>query len=275
MKGRWDKDTTRVTVIRRDLLMRACLTFFMALSVVLSLMSPPDLLAGGLPPDQNKAHIGKLPLVELPAADAENDILAIILSGDGGWADLDRDFGYAFQKMGVSTIGFDSLKYFWKPRKPSEVSRDLGEVVRYYMKAWNKQSVLLVGYSFGASWLPFLVNRLPLDIQAHVRLVALLAPGDYANVEIHVGDWIRDERRPGALNVPPEAARIQRPVLCVYGEEEESESICPGLKGDDVHILRMKSGHHFGGDYATIENTILNFVKPVTPHPVPIGNFMR
>ncbi|MEK6777928.1 MAG: AcvB/VirJ family lysyl-phosphatidylglycerol hydrolase [bacterium] len=239
------------------------------------LMIPPDLQAVALPPDQNKAHIGRLPLVELPAADTDNDILAIILSGDGGWADLDRDFGDAFQKMGISTIGFDCLKYFWKPRKPSEVSRDLGEVVRYYMKAWNKQDVLLVGYSFGAAWLPFLVNRLPSDIQAHVRLVALLAPGDYANVDIHVGDWIRDERRAGALNVAPEASIIRCPVLCVYGEEEESESICPGLKGAGVHILRMPSGHHFGGYYTTIENTILNFVKPVTPGPDPVKNIIR
>ena len=42
------------------------------------------------------------PVVELRALDADNDVLAIILSGDGGWTDLDRDFGRAFQKKNGS-----------------------------------------------------------------------------------------------------------------------------------------------------------------------------
>jgi type IV secretory pathway VirJ component len=210
--------------------------------------------------DLNSVRNKKLPVVELPVADAQNDILTVILSGDGGWADLDRDFGNAFQKRGISTLGFDCLKYFWKPRHPQEVSLDLEIILRHYLEVWHKKEIVLVGYSFGASWLPFLVNRLPADLQAQVRLVVLLAPAKYVNVEIKMNDWFRDIKRPGGLTVPEEAAKIRQELLCVYGKEEEAESICPSLKGPNMHIIPRAGGHHFDHDYSPIENAILKSV---------------
>ena len=204
---------------------------------------------------------GELPLVERQAPASNNDIFAIILSGDGGWADLDRDFGNAFQSRGLSTVGFDCLQYFWKPREPAEVSRDLDAVIRCYMEVWKKKRVLLVGYSFGADWLPLLVNRLPSDLQGRVHQVVLLAPSESVNVEIKMGDWFQDVQRPGALNVVLEAARIHQPVLCVYGAEEEDKSICPRLKGSNVRHLRMPGGHHFDKQYSPIEDAILRDIE--------------
>jgi type IV secretory pathway VirJ component len=204
---------------------------------------------------------GGLPLVELPVARADNDLLAIILSGDGGWADLDRDFGQAFQARGVATVGFDCLKYFWKARQPPEVAADLERAIRRYLDAWSKRRLLLVGFSFGADWLPSLVNRLPADLQERVALVVLLAPEDTFNLEIKVGDWLSDSVRPGALEVLPEAARLRPPVLCVYGTDEADKSICPRLKAPNVRVLPRPGGHHFNQDYAPIEDAILYGLK--------------
>jgi type IV secretory pathway VirJ component len=203
----------------------------------------------------------RLPLVELPATGADNDLLAIILSGDGGWADLDRDFGQAFQARGVATVGFDCLKYFWKARQPAELAADLERAIRHYLSAWSKRRLLLVGFSFGADWLPFLVNRLPAELQARVDLVVLLAPEDTVNLEIKVGDWLSDSVRPGALDVLPEARLLRMPVLCVYGTDEADKSICPRLKAPNVRVLPRPGGHHFDHDYAPIEDAILNGVK--------------
>ncbi len=208
------------------------------------------------------------PVVELRAVDnTGNDVLAIILSGDGGWADLDRDFGKAFQKKGISTVGFNCFNYFWQAREPDEVSRDVNAVLRHYLNAWHKHKLLLVGYSFGASWLPFITNRLPPDLQARVTLVALLAPAKFANIEIKANDWFTDVHRPGALDVISEAARIRLPILCVYGAEQEGEALCPVLRGSNVRILRVPGGHHFNQDYATVEDAILKYVETVPQKP--------
>ena len=203
----------------------------------------------------------KLPVEELPAIGSGNDVLAIILSGDGGWRDLDRDFGDIFQQRGISTVGFDCLKYFWEPRHPAEVARDLETILRYYLKTWEKKRVMLVGYSFGASWLPLLINRLPFDLQNQISLVVLLAPGPYTNIEIKMSDWLNDTRHPGALDVTKEATALRHPILCVYGTEEQDDSLCPLIKGINRRIMAVPGGHHFNNDYGPIENTILEYFK--------------
>jgi type IV secretory pathway VirJ component len=202
-----------------------------------------------------------LPLVELPVTGTDSDLLAVILSGDGGWADLDRDFGHAFQQRGVATVGFDCLKYFWKPRQPAEVAADLQSALHHYLGAWSKRRLLLVGFSFGAGWLPFVVNRLPDDLRERVSLVVLLVPADDANLEIKVGDWLGDSVRPGALEVLPEAERLRPPVLCVYGLDEADKSICPRLEAPNIRVVGRPGGHHFNHDYAPIEDAILKAVN--------------
>jgi type IV secretory pathway VirJ component len=210
----------------------------------------------------DRTALANLPLIELPAPESNNDILAIILSGDGGWADLDKTFGEAFQQRGISTVGFDCLKYFWKTRKPAEASRDIEALVRYYLQTWKKKRVLLVGYSFGADWLPFLVNRLPADLLPQIHLCVLLGPSSFVNVEVHVMDWMGDERRQGALDVLPEARLLKLPVLCVSGREEK-DSICPLLQGEKVTQLQMPGGHHFHHNYLPVIEAIFNTLQTI------------
>ena len=203
----------------------------------------------------------KLPVEELPVADSRSDVLVMILSGDGGWADLDRDFGRIFQQRGLATLGFDCLKYFWRPRHPAQTASDLETILTYYLKIWQKKRIVLMGYSFGASWLPLLINRLPAELQERISLVVLLAPGLYTNIEIKMGDWLYDTRRPGALDVAEAAAALRIPLLCVYGSEEKGDSLCPQLAGKDRQIMAVPGGHHFNHNYAPIEETILQYIQ--------------
>lgn len=238
--------------------MRIVNRVFMILLLFASVITPPSLaepetasiLTG--PP-----NISNSPLIELPVEKSDSDMMAVILSGDGGWADLDKVFGEAFQERGMATVGFDCLKYFWEPRQPAEVTRDLDAIIRYYLQTWGKKRVLLVGYSFGACWLPFLVNRLPHDLLRQVPLVVLLAPGSFANIEVHIKDWMGDERREGALDVLPETLQIKKPVLCVAGVEDDS-SICSLLSGNNAKKLITAGGHHFNHEYDKVINTIFS-----------------
>ncbi|MGH8506085.1 MAG: AcvB/VirJ family lysyl-phosphatidylglycerol hydrolase, partial [Stenotrophobium sp.] len=75
------------------------------------------LTAAEIKPVPPPASLGDLPVIELPAAavpsNANADTLAVILSGDGGWADLDKSVGKALSQKGVAVVGVDSLRYFW------------------------------------------------------------------------------------------------------------------------------------------------------------------
>jgi type IV secretory pathway VirJ component len=209
---------------------------------------------------QRPTDISELPITEVQAAESSQrgaDEFAVLLTGDGGWAGLDQELAARLAANGIATVGLNSLKYFWTERSPEQTSADVARVMRHYMTAWNKRRVLLVGYSFGADVLPFVVNRLPADLLGHVATLSLLGLDSNASFEISIADWI------GADNAGPptrpELARLGNvPVLCIYGEGEQ-DSICPDLPAPAITRQQIGKGHHFSGEYAAIAERILAF----------------
>ena len=219
----------------------------------------------GAPP----AQLADLPIVEVPATaaaggDAGNARrFAVLLSGDGGWAGIDKSIAAALAKQGVPVAGFDSLRYFWSARTPEGLAADLDRLIRYYAARWQRSEVLLIGYSQGADVLPFAINRLPARTRASVRLTALLGLGQKAAFEFHVTHWIGAS---GDRPIAPEAQKLSAAgTLCIHGSDER-DSLCPQLAPKHVRALVLPGGHHFGGDYDALAGRILEAV-PVSPPP--------
>lgn len=200
-------------------------------------------------------------LVEYQTPNTAERDMAVILSGDGGWADLDKQLGTLLAGRGISVLGFDCMKYFWDTRSPEETARDLNAVLSAYMKAWGKDRVILIGFSFGAAVLPFILSRMPETLKARVALATLLGSNSYANWEIHWGDWLHDQPHKSALPVPPELSKLSGvKLLCVYGSEEAKTSVCPGLGSPGIEVLELPGGHHFDGNYNNLADQILRRV---------------
>ncbi|MBS0445000.1 MAG: virulence factor family protein [Proteobacteria bacterium] len=201
------------------------------------------------------AQLADLPVVEVPVAPgAGGKRFVVLLSGDGGWAGIDKSLAAAFATEGIPVAGLDSLRYFWSRRTPDGLAADLDRVVRYYAARWQRSDVILVGYSQGADVLPFALNRLPAATRAHVVLAALLGPGQKASFEFHVSNWIGPS---GDLPIAPEAQKLLAAgTLCVYGETER-DSLCPELVPLHARGMPLAGGHHFGGDYDALAARIL------------------
>jgi type IV secretory pathway VirJ component len=218
---------------------------------VIAQMGPQPLTAAAAP-------VRDLPLIELPGPGATGT-LAVIVSGDGGWASLDREIGTVLAARGIAVVGLNSLQYFWRKRTPDEAGRDLARILRHYLEAWHTRDVLLVGYSLGAEVLPFMASRLPAELRSRVRLVALLAPGRSATYEFHVSEWLGS-----AGGGPPTAPEIERlagmRVLCLYGSDD-TDSACPQVRGGTAEVVRVPGGHHFGGSYAALADRILEAAR--------------
>ena len=220
----------------------------------------------GAPP----AQLADLPIVEVPATaaaggDAGNARrFAVLLSGDGGWAGIDKSIAAALAKQGVPVAGFDSLRYFWSARTPEGLAADLDRLIRYYAARWKRSEVLLIGYSQGADVLPFAINRLPARTRASVRLTALLGLGQKAAFEFHVTHWIGAS---GDRPIAPEAQKLSAAgTLCIHGSDER-DSLCPQLAPKHVRALALPGGHHFGGDYDALAGRILEAVPVSSPPP--------
>jgi type IV secretory pathway VirJ component len=216
-------------------------------------------IAGAHPPETARtasaAGLEDLALVEVPAAGPAGDAFAIVATGDGGWADIDESIAAGLAARGVPVVGWSSLRYYWAPRTPEGAAADLARIVDHYAQDWNKRRVLLVGYSFGADVLPFLVNRLPPPVRGRVAGVTLLGLSDTAAFEFHVTGWLgggQDPRHPTA----PEVAAMTVPVTCVHGADEE-DSACRSLKDPPVRVVAVGHGHHFDGLYGRLVDLIL------------------
>jgi type IV secretory pathway VirJ component len=221
-----------------------------ALSVAVQRLDPPPKKRAAPPP----AELAGLPIVEVPTKHA-GSTLAILISGDGGWAGIDKAVAASLVDKGIAVVGVDSLRYFWKERTPQSAAADVDRIVQHYLEAWGKQDILLIGYSQGADIMPFVVNRLPAATRAHVRLVALLGLGERAVFEFHLANWL--SQSDDGLPIAPELQRMSNVrALCIYNDEGEDSS-CPDAASNTLRAVSLPGGHHFGGDYDRVAALIL------------------
>jgi type IV secretory pathway VirJ component len=224
-----------------------------ALSTATRRLDPPP-----RPRATTPAELVGLPIVEIPAKQA-GTMLAILISGDGGWAGIDKAVAASLAEQGIAVVGVDSLRYFWKERTPQSTAADVDRILHHYMDAWDKKDAVLIGYSQGADILPFVVNRLPAQTRARVRLAAMLALGERAVFEFHLANWLS-----GSDDGLPIAPELQRMAgirsLCVYSDDADDSS-CPDAASATLRAVSLPGGHHFGGDYDRVAELILEQLR--------------
>jgi type IV secretory pathway VirJ component len=200
-----------------------------------------------------------LPLVEIPSTRGDSDTLVLFVSGDGGWANIDRSISRVLADSGMPVVGLNALQYFWTKRTPDAAARDLQWILERYMSAWKKRQVIFVGYSRGADVLPAMIRRLPPELQAKTRLIALLGPSPRVEFEFHMSDWLRVPS--AGMEVKPEVDRLAgHRILCLSGEDDQ-DSLCRILSGPHIEVVMLKGAHHFDRGYDKLGRIILDHLK--------------
>jgi type IV secretory pathway VirJ component len=200
----------------------------------------------------------KLPLIDVPATRGSSDTLVVFVSGDGGWAKIDKAVSGVLADEGMPVVGLNSLQYFWTKRTPESASRDLASIIDTNLARWKKTNVVLIGYSRGADVLPAMVVRLTPEQRSKIRLLALLSPSPHVEFEFHVADWMHDSKR--GLPVEPELAKLTTKTICVWGDDDD-DSLCRGLSLPHVRVVTLHGSHHFDGDYTKLARLILEALK--------------
>jgi type IV secretory pathway VirJ component len=201
--------------------------------------------------------VNDLPLIELAATGA-SDYFVILLSGDGGWANIDKDIGNLLKQQGIPVVGWNSLQYFWTRKTPETASADLARTIRHYQSAWRRHKVVLVGFSLGADVLPFMISRLPPPERAAIADTVLLSLGHKVDFEFHVTDWLGGGHR-DSREIAPELAKLSGPLLCVYGAQD-GDTLCRDYRTANATIAALPGDHHFQGDFKRVTALILTHV---------------
>ena len=185
------------------------------------------------------------PVSDLPlrpfAAAVPSPVMAVMLTGENGWAGIDRTITQALLDRGIPVVGFDIPAYFKNKRSPEQMSADLARVVRFYLDSWAADSVLLIGDARGASALTFMAARLPDDLRSKVKLVGLLEP----------------ELQLESMPTLPEASRLAgMSVVCVYGRKE-SKTLCPEMPPALGSVIVTDGSRHLDRDYTMLTELLL------------------
>lgn len=222
-----------------------------------TLLSAPALAHAQVAPAA-MSDVHDLPIIEL-RADRPSTTLAIVLSGDGGWADIDRQIGQTLAERGVDVIGFDDRAYLRTGRRdPNSVGADVQRVAQHYLSLWNDQRLVIVGYSRGADFAPFVATRLSPDLRRKLALVAMLGLEDHAGFKYRFSDLWAKHSNPSDPPILPELQKLRGTnMLCVYGTKEE-ESLCRGIDPTLVYPVPRIGGHHFDGDYKSLTELIIS-----------------
>ncbi len=206
-----------------------------------------------------------LPLIEVPAQQPGSGTVAIFLSGDGGWASLDKQVAQVFAEHGIGVIGLNSRAYLSSAKSPAQAANDVARIARAYLTQWSGTRLVLIGYSRGAVMLPFAATRLPADLKRRIALLAMLGLEQNMNFVFHWTDIVRNTKRPDDLPVGPELLRLRgTPMLCVYGSAEP-DSPCRGADPTLMQQIVRTGDHHFGGNYRELAQLLLAAVPPPAP----------
>ena len=174
-----------------------------------------------------------------------NTPLIFHMTGDGGAVRFDLKMFKEYHDNGFSFLGLNSLKYFSDKKTPDRVANEMIPVIKRYSQLWSKETLMLVGFSFGAEIIPFLYDRLPDDMKKELKLVVLLTPSKRSDFHIRMRDMIGIDKKNERYDVVNETAKIKfTKVLAIYGKEEK-----PSLKTSPdqpkLKILTIKGGHGF------------------------------
>lgn len=219
----------------------------------------------------DKNNLDQLPLVVLEGNShgdlANADIMALVISGDGGWANIDKDIANNLSGRGVPVVGWNSLQYFWEGKDPQIAGADLQQVLDHYTGLWHKTKVLLIGFSMGADVMPFMVNSLNHQTRAKVLSVNLLNPSTSVDFTFHLSGWLNSSAEDPYKTYPEASQWRDWPTNCFYSDKDES--LCAALEklptrqAQQINLFYLPGDHHFDGNYQQLVNLILTH-SPIT-----------
>jgi type IV secretory pathway VirJ component len=207
-------------------------------------------------PVEELKSVQQLPL-ELSGFAGTKNPLVIYLTGDGGWNSFSRKLVQEFEKGGYGVVSLNTRKYFRKKQTPDNFANDIASLSDYYMKKWEKTSVIIVGYSFGADVAAFLPRRLPLALLEKMDHIALLSPSASSDFVIKLTDLIGDSRNiKRKYKVGRELNESTFPVVCIFGKTEDLKLKSSLDKKESLTIHVLPGNHQYNNNLPLIVRLI-------------------
>ncbi|QNQ07718.1 AcvB/VirJ family lysyl-phosphatidylglycerol hydrolase [Sphingomonas alpina] len=198
------------------------------------------------------------------AAKGPVPVAALYMSGDMGLRfGMGSGVSHALAIRRIPVLGISSPALFAIHRTPVEVDAIVARGVRDVVARTGAERVILIGQSFGADVLGTGAAALPSDLRRRIAAIVLVVPGQ--------GVFYRADPTGFAYRGTPDADPVAAaksigwaPYVCIYGEQE-TDSLCPRLKGTSARVIALPGGHFLHRDEPRLIATIIASLRPHVP----------
>ncbi|HAL52933.1 AcvB/VirJ family lysyl-phosphatidylglycerol hydrolase [Sphingobacterium siyangense] len=186
--------------------------------------------------------------------------LVLYLSGDGGFNSFSNKLCELIAGAGYTVAALDSKNYFWKKKSPKEIAEDISNTLKTLLSSRQNMRLFIVGYSFGADAVPFIVNRLDPVVKKNVKSVVLLEPSVSTDLEIHIADILGRSNIKRSLDVVSEINRMDGVKTGIILGDDEADFPVQKITLKNFTKKYLSGGHHFSGNADQVaKNTVALF----------------
>ncbi len=197
-----------------------------------------------------------LPIKEW-TANIHDKPLIFYISGDGGMNKFSTSLCEALHNKGFDVSALNARTYFWDKKTPEKTATDVTVFLAQKMVGRKNQQIVMIGYSFGADVLPFILKGISKNIDDKILVSFLMASSGNTDFEIHWADIFggNTKRR---LDVVAEINKLTDEKIVIISASDDKT-----LAVNNITLKRfthevLPGGHHFDGDTQEIVKVILN-----------------
>ena len=197
-----------------------------------------------------------LPIKEW-TANAHDKPLIFYISGDGGMNKFSTSLCEAFYKKGFDVSALNARSYFWDKKTPEKTADDINNFLTEKLSGRKNQQIVLIGYSFGADVVPFILKGVSKNIDDKILVSFLMASSGNTDFEIHWADIFGSNTK-RSMDVVTEINKLTDEKIVIISASDDKT-----LAVNNITLKRfthevLPGGHHFDGDTEEIVKVILN-----------------
>ncbi|MCX6220008.1 MAG: hypothetical protein NTZ69_03375 [Bacteroidia bacterium] len=204
-----------------------------------------------------KRSNGELPLKVIESSIESTLPMVIYISGDGGWNTFSESLCNYLSKNGFPVVILNAKKYFWDRKTPEETVTDLVTIIEAYGTRWKRDKFILTGFSFGASLVPFIVNRFPAGISDRLSSSIMINPDMLCDFEIHLSDMLNMGPSKGDFDVIREMKSIDARKTTIFFGSDESIDLQQTFQKTGAKVQIVPGNHHFDDDYEALAEMLV------------------
>ncbi|OQY95579.1 MAG: hypothetical protein B6D37_05245 [Sphingobacteriales bacterium UTBCD1] len=198
-----------------------------------------------------------LPVKEWNASSHSGPFIFYI-TGDGGLNKFSNGLCASLNNKGFDVVALDAKSYFWKKKTPEKTTEDISNFLIQKIAGRPDQQIIFIGYSFGADVLPFVLNRLPVNLRKKVQASFIIGSSGNTDFETHLLDMLGVGKNRG-LDVLTEVNKLGDSRVVVISSEDDKGLNTKGISLKNVVEVTLPGGHHFDGDPGELAGVIVKY----------------